>query len=240
MQKYANPARFMKLAAAVQPVAGWLALLAFGIAAYLALFVAPADYQQGETVRIMYVHVPAASLSLGVFVAMALSSAVAIVWRHPVADRAAKSLAPVGACFTFLALVTGALWGAPMWGTPWVWDARLTSELVQFFLYLAYMGIWAAYEDEAKAARAARIFALVAVVNVPIVRFSVEWWNTLHQPASLIKSDGPAIHPDLLWPLMAAFAAYSLLALWVMLAGTRTEILRQRVKARQRQQASAK
>lgn len=237
MQKFANPAQFMKLSGMVRPAAGWGALIAFGVGIYLSFFVAPADYQQGETVRIMYVHVPAASLSLGVFVAMALASAIAMIWRHPVADRLAKASAPVGAAFTFLALVTGALWGAPMWGTPWVWDARLTAELVQFFIYIAYMALWAAYEDDARAAKAARLFALVAVVNVPIVRFSVEWWNTLHQPASMVKMGGPTIHPDIMLPLMVMLAAYGLFALWATLAGTEAEILAQRVKARQRQAA---
>ena len=183
--------------------------------------------------RIMYVHVPAASLSLGMLVGMAVMSATSFVWKHPVADLSAKAMAPIGACFTFLALATGALWGAPMWGKPWVWDPRLTAELVQFFLYVAYMAIWAAYGNDMRAAKIARLFALVAVINVPIVRFSVDWWNSLHQPASLIKSGGPSIHPDILTPLLVAFLAYSLFAIWATLAGTRAEILGQQKRARQ-------
>src|SRR5665213_645912 len=193
MLRFANPARFMRLSASLLP---WFAvatacLLALGL--ILALFVAPPDYQQGEAVRIMYIHVPSAWMASFVYGFLALASAVALIWRHPVADIAAQEAAPLGAGFTLICLVTGSLWGEPMWGTWWVWDARLTSVLVLFFLYLGFIALAHAFDDRSRGTRAAAILALVGVINLPIIKFSVDWWNTLHQPASIFRLGGPTI-----------------------------------------------
>lgn len=226
----ANPSFFMRLTDRVLP---WLAgvtaiLLATGL--YLSLFVAPPDYQQGETVRIMFIHVPAAWLSMFCYMVIAVASIGSLVWRHPLADVAAKTAAPIGAAFTLLALVTGSLWGKPMWGTYWVWDARLTSVLVLFFLYLGLMAVWQSVEDSSRAGRAAAILAIVGVVNIPIIKFSVNWWNTLHQPASVMRADGPTIDKSMLYPLLIMAVAYSLLFVWLHMKAMRAEILRRRVE----------
>jgi heme exporter protein C len=239
MYDLANPKRFMDFSAKLVPWAWGSACVLLALGFYLALFVAPEDYQQGQTVRIMFVHVPAATLSMGVYLFMAISSGVALVMKHPIADMAAKAAAPIGAGFTVLALATGSLWGKPMWGAWWVWDARLTSVLVLLFLYLGYMAIWEAIEDPVKAARAAAVLALVGVINLPIIKFSVDWWNTLHQPASLVRVDGPAIHPSMLWPLMVMFAAYGTFFLALLLVRTRTEIMKRRARSLQLAQARA-
>ncbi|MGI9416158.1 MAG: heme ABC transporter permease, partial [Hyphomicrobiales bacterium] len=180
--------------------------------------------------RIMFIHVPAAWMALCIYTIMAVASAVALVWRHPLADVAAKTAAPIGACFTFLALVTGSLWGKPMWGAWWVWDARLTSVLVLFLLYLGYIAVWQTIDEPLKAARIAAIVALVGFVNVPIIKFSVDWWNSLHQPASVFRADGPAIHSSILWPLLIMATAYTVLFLTLHLVAMRGEILRRRVR----------
>src|SRR3712207_5846294 len=178
----------------------------------------------------MFVHVPAAWMGLFAYAVLGGASFVGLVWRHALADAAAKAAAPLGAGFTFLALVTGALWGRPMWGTWWVWDARLTSVLVLFLLYLGYLALHAAIEDEQKAARAAAVLALVGMINLPIVKFSVDWWNTLHQPASVFRMGGPTIHPSMLYPLLVTALAFTLVGTALHLAGMRTEILRRRVR----------
>lgn len=229
MQIYANPARFNALALKVLPWCAGLTVLLFAAGLYYGLVLAPQDYQQGETVRIMFVHVPAAWMAMACYSVMAIASAVGIVWRHPLADVAAKTAAPIGACFTFLALVTGSLWGKPMWGTWWVWDARLTSVFVLFLLYLGYIAIWQAIEEPARAARLAAIVALVGFVNVPIIKFSVDWWNSLHQPASVLRTDGPAIHSSILTPLLIMAVAYTMLFLTLHLIAMRTEIMRRRI-----------
>ncbi|MEM7429563.1 MAG: heme ABC transporter permease [Pseudomonadota bacterium] len=229
MQKYANPTRFNAIAGAVLPWCAGLTVLLFAVGLYLGLVEAPQDYQQGETVRIMFVHVPAAWMAMATYTVMALASAVAIIWRHPLADVAAKTAAPIGACFTFLALVTGSLWGKPMWGTWWVWDARLTSVFVLFLLYLGYIAIWQAIEEPTRAARIAAIVALVGFVNIPIIKFSVDWWNSLHQPASVLKVGGPAIHSSILIPLLIMAVAYTMLFLTLHLVAMRTEIMKRRI-----------
>ena len=236
--RFANPARFMRLSAALMPWAAALTLVLMATGFYLALAGSPADYQQGETVRIMYVHVPAAWMALFCYACLAAASAVAIVWKHPLSDLAAKATAPVGACFTFLALVTGSLWGKPMWGTWWVWDARLTSVLILFFLYLGYMALRGAFDSPARGARAAAILALVGFVNVPIIKFSVDWWNTLHQPTSVFKMDGPAIHPSMLAPLLVMALAYTAFYLWVLLLRVRGEIAASKIRAIRMRQAA--
>ncbi|SDB06441.1 heme ABC transporter permease [Bauldia litoralis] len=229
----ANPTRFLAFAGRLLP---WLwAVTAIGLAVglYLGLFVAPADFKQGDMVRIMFIHVPFAWLSMACYGVMAVAALGTLVWRHPLADVAQKAAAPIGAAFTFLALVTGALWGKPTWGTYWVWDARLTSVLILFIIYLGLIALWQSVEDPGKAARAAAILTLVGTVNIPIIKFSVDWWNTLHQPASVFRLDGPTIDPSMLWPLMIMAAAMTLLFASLLLMAMRNEILRRRVRAMQ-------
>ncbi len=228
---FANPARFMALSDRLIMPFGLItaALLAAGV--YLSLFVAPPDYQQGETVRIMYIHVPAAWLAMFGYMTMAGASAVALVFRHPLADMCAKSAAPLGAAFTFLALVTGSLWGRPMWGAWWVWDARLTSMLILLFLYLGYMALWATIEEPIRAGRAAAVLALVGSINVPIIHYSVVWWNTLHQPASVFRIGGPTIATSMLVPLLVMALGFTFFFVTLLLVRMRAEILRRRVRA---------
>jgi heme exporter protein C len=231
MWSLANPTRFMGLSGRLLPglAVAAAALLAVGL--YMSWFLAPADYQQGETVRIMFLHVPAAWLALFFYVVMAVSALGTLVWRHPLADVSQKAAAPIGAAFTLICLVTGALWGKPMWGTYWVWDARLTSMLVLFLMYCGILALWRTIEEPGRAARAVSILTLIGVVNLPVIKFSVDWWNTLHQPASVLRLGGPAIHPSLLYPLLVMAAGFTLLGLTLHLAGMRAEILRRRVRA---------
>jgi heme exporter protein C len=229
MQKFANPARFLTLANAILPCTWAATVLLFAAGLYMAFFTAPADYQQGETVRIMFVHVPAAWMALFVYTVMALASAVALIFRHPLADAAAKVAAPIGACFCFLALATGSLWGKPMWGAWWVWDARLTSMFVLLLLYLGYMAIWQAIEEPHRAALIARIVAIVGFINVPIVKFSVDWWNSLHQPASVFRIGGPTIYSSILWPLLIMGLAYTMLFVALHLTAIRSEIAARKI-----------
>lgn len=231
IQRFANPNRFMRLSAAVVPWMAGATVILGAAGLYLGLFQAPADYQQGESVRIMYVHVPAAWMALFCYTSMAAASATALIWKHPLADLAARSTAPIGICFTFLALITGSLWGKPMWGTWWVWDARLTSVLVLFFLYLGYMALVNAFDDPARGAKAAAVLALVGFVNVPIIKFSVDWWNSLHQPASVLKLGGPSIHPSMLAPLLLMALAFTTYYFWVLLVRLRAEILSTKIRA---------
>ena len=227
---FANPGRFL---AFIRYAIPWLAAGGTIIAAigfYAAFAYAPADYQQGETVRIMYIHVPSAWLSTACYGIMALSSIGTLVWRHPLADVSAKSIAPIGAAFTFLCLLTGSLWGKPMWGTWWVWDARLTSVLVLFLIYCGILALWNAYEDPARAGRSAAVMTLVGAINLPIVKFSVDWWNTLHQPASVFRMGGPTIDKSMLWPLLLVAIGITLVVLALHFAAMRNEILRRRVR----------
>lgn len=230
MQYLANPTRFVSLANGVLPYTWALTAIFFAVGLYGGLIAAPADYQQGETVRIMYVHVPAAWMALLVYTVMALASTVAIVFRHPLADVAAKVAAPIGAVFCFLALVTGSLWGRPIWNTWWVWDARLTSMFVLFLLYAGYIAVWQAIEEPYRAAMVARVVALVGFINVPIVKFSVNWWNSLHQDASVFRLGGPAIAPSMLWPLLVMGLAYTLLFLALQLVAMRGEIAARKLR----------
>jgi heme exporter protein C len=230
MQQFANPARFVQFANGVLPFLWAVTAALFAVGLYLSLIAAPPDYQQGETVRIMFVHVPASWLALFIYTFMALASGIAIVLRHPLADAAAKSAAPLGAVFCFLALATGSLWGKPMWGTWWVWDARLTSMFVLFLLYLGYIAVWEAIEEPHRAAMIARIVALAGFINVPIVKFSVEWWNSLHQPASVFRMGGPAIDPSMLWPLIVMGLAYLALFVTLHLIAVRSEIASRKIR----------
>jgi heme exporter protein C len=236
MISLANPTRFLTLVDRVVPWLTAVTLILLGIGLYLSFFVAPPDYQQGETVKIMFIHVPAAWLAMFGYILIAIAALGTLIWRHPLADVAAKTAAPIGATFTFIALVTGSLWGKPMWGTYWVWDARLTSVLVLFLLYLGLLALWQAIEELGRAGRAAAIFALVGAVNVPIIHYSVVWWNTLHQPASVFRVGGPTIDPSLLAPLLVMALALTLLFILLHLISMRAEILRRRVRALQQTQ----
>ncbi|MBB3065444.1 heme ABC transporter permease [Limibacillus halophilus] len=231
MQRFANPARFRRLADRFQPWIVGATVLTLALGLYLSLFVAPPDYQQGETVRIMFVHVPSAWMALFIYLVVAVSSFVGLVWRHPLAHLAAKAASPIGACFTFLALVTGSLWGKPMWGTWWVWDGRLTSVLVLFFLYLGHLALLSAFENSERGQRSAAILALVGVVNLPVIKFSVEWWNTLHQPASVLRLDGPTIDPSMLWPLLVMALGFKLYFLLVLLIRMKNGLLDARTRS---------
>ncbi len=229
MRSLANPTAFLAFAQRILPWLWAATACLFAIGLWLALFVAPPDYQQGETSRIMYLHVPAAWMGMLVYAAMALAALGTLVWRHPLADAAQKAAAPLGAGFTFICLATGSLWGKPMWGTYWVWDARLTSVLVLFILYLGLIALWRAIDEPGRAARAAAILTLVGVVNIPIIKFSVDWWNTLHQPASVFRLGGPTIAPLMLWPLLVMALAFLALFIALHLMAIRNEILRRRV-----------
>jgi heme exporter protein C len=239
MQRFANPGRFLRLADALIPWAATVASALILLGLYLGLVVAPADYQQGDTVRIMYVHVPAAWMALCGYLFIAIASAVALVWRHPLAHLVAKAASPLGAAFTFLALVTGSLWGKPTWGTWWVWDGRLTSVLVLFFLYLGHMALMTAFEDPARGRKAAAVLALVGFVNVPIIKFSVDWWATLHQPASVFRLDGPTIDAQMLWPLLVTALGFMAYFLALVLLRAKQEVLSQRARALALLQAGA-
>ncbi|HEX2652662.1 MAG TPA: heme ABC transporter permease [Xanthobacteraceae bacterium] len=236
---FANPSRFLALAERLLPWLIGATALTFAIGLYQAFFVAPDDYQQGATVRIMFIHVPAAWLGMFCWALMSMSALGTLVWRHPLADVALKTAAPIGAAFAALCLITGSLWGRPMWGTYWVWDARLTSVLVLFLMYLGLIALWRAVEDPSRAGRAAAIFTLVGAINLPIIKFSVDWWNTLHQPASVFRVGGSTIHPTILLPLLTMAAAFTLLFATLNLCAMRNEILRRRVRTLQIMQAEA-
>ena len=230
LMRIANPGTFMRWSKPAVPVLALATMLVGAVGLWLALAVAPADYQQGETVRIMFVHVPAAWLALFFYVVMALGALGSLLWRHPMADVSQKAAAPIGATFALVCLVTGSLWGKPMWGTYWVWDARLTSMLVLFLMYCGIIALWRTIEDGARAARAVSIVTLVGLVNIPIVKFSVDWWFTLHQGPSVLRIGGPTIHPTIFVPLLVMALAFALLGTTLHLLGMRTEVLRRRVR----------
>ena len=235
----ANPTKFLSLTARLLP---WLCA-ATAIVLVIGLYqsaMAPNDYQQGATVKIMFIHVPNAWLASFVWAVMSVAALGTLVWRHPLADVAAKAAAPLGAGFTFLALVTGSLWGRPMWGTYWVWDARLTSVLVLFLMYLGVIAVWRTIDDPTRAARAAAVLTLVGAINIPIIKFSVDWWNTLHQPASVLRLGGSTIHPAILVPLIVMLVAFTLLFLTLHLAAMRNEIIRRRVRTMMMMRADAR
>jgi len=239
MHRFANPARFLRIAAVVLPWAAGATVVLMIVGIYLALFASPPDYQQGETVRIMYIHVPAAWMALFIYTNMAIAAAVGLVWKHPLADLFTKAAAPIGAGFTAVCLITGSLWGEPMWGTWWVWDARLTSVLILFFLYLGYMALVNAFDDPTRGAKAGAILVLVGAVNVPIIKFSVDWWNTLHQPSSVVRMGGPSIDPAMLWPLLIMGLAFTLYFVTVVLLRVRSEIMARKIQMLRLTQAQA-
>ncbi len=226
----ANPTRFLSWSSRLLPIVSVLAALTLAVGVYWSLFVAPPDYQQGDSVRIMFIHVPAAYLAMFCYVVMAAAALGTLVWRHPLADVSARAAAPIGAAFTFLALFTGSVWGKPMWGAWWVWDARLTSVLVLFIMYLGLIALWRAFDDPSRGAKVAAILILVGFINIPVIKFSVDWWNTLHQPASIVRMDGPTIDPSMLWPLLVMIAGYTLTFIALHLAAMRAEIYRRRAR----------
>jgi heme exporter protein C len=234
----ANPTRFLRIADRVLPWLIGVTAIVFAIGIYFAIQ-APDDYQQGATAKIMFIHVPAAWLGMAGWTVMTLSALGTLVWRHPLADVSAKAAAPIGAAFTLMCLVTGSLWGRPMWGTYWVWDARLTSVLVLFLMYLGVIALWRTIDDPGRAARAVAVLTLVGAINIPIIKFSVDWWNTLHQPASLIRLGKPAMDPSFLTPLLVMIVAFTLLFLALHLAAMRNEIMRRRVRTLMMMQAQA-
>jgi heme exporter protein C len=226
LHKFASPPHFYRLAGKLVPWFGWSAFVLIVAALFGGLVLAPPDYQQGDAFRIIYVHAPSAWMSLFVYVVMALASAIGLIWRIKLAHAVAASCAPIGASFTFAALATGALWGQPMWGTWWVWDARLTSELILLFLYLGYIALRASIDDLQRADRASAVLALVGVVNVPIIHYSVVWWNTLHQPATVTKMAAPSISTSMLIPLLIMIVGFTLFFVALLLVRVRGEVLR--------------
>lgn len=233
----ANPLRFQRLAVALTP---WLLaaagiLLAIGLG--IGLLASPPDYLQGEMVRVMYIHVPAAWLALGGYLGMAIAALTARIWQHPLADQAVRALAPVGAVFALVCLLTGSIWGKPTWGTWWVWDGRLTSMLVLFLLYLGVIALVHLHDDRRRGLKMAGYLAIVGTINLPIIKFSVEWWNTLHQPAS-IRLSGSSIHPDMLIPLLVSAAGFSLLFAALVLIRMRILIAEQRIEGRMLRRAA--
>ncbi len=220
----ANPARFLRFSKYATPIAGWLALALIGVGTLVSLIFSPPAIEHGQTVRMMYVHVPAAWCSMAAYTAIAVASLVSFVWRHNLADSVARSLALPGAAFTFLALVTGSLWGRPAWGTWWQWDGRMTSVLVLLFIYIGYMAIWNIVADRRQAARLAAIVAMVGWLNIPIIKFSVNWWNTLHQPATISEPGAPGLPFELLLPLLLMALGYTALLAWFALRGTEAEL----------------
>jgi heme exporter protein C len=238
LSELANPSRFLRTANLAIPWLGGATAMVFAFAIYRAML-APDDYQQGATVKIMFLHVPSAWLGMLCWGLMTIAALGTLVWRHPLADVAAKAAAPLGAAFTLLCLVTGSLWGRPEWGTYWVWDARLTSELILFLLYLGVVALWRTVEDASRAARAVAILTLVGAIDLPIIKFSVDWWNTLHQGASVFRLGGSTVDPTILIPLLLMAAAFTLLFVTLLLAAMRNEILRRRVRTLRLLQASA-
>ncbi|MFW0776745.1 MAG: heme ABC transporter permease [Rickettsiales bacterium] len=230
MHRFANPAEFTRLADRLMP---FLFLATIGLLGYglvQALFISPADYQQGDSVRIMYVHVPAAWMSLAIYSVMAGASASFLIWKHPLADIVARVSAPVGAGFTLITLATGMLWGKPMWGAWWVWDARLTSVLILFFLYVGYIALCDAYAHIERGKKVCAVLALVGFANIPVIRFSVEWWNTLHQPASVIRSGGISIDPSMQVPLFSMALAFFCLYLVLLSLRVKTALIEQKIR----------
>jgi heme exporter protein C len=230
LHRFANPGRFLRLSEVVLP---WLVVPAVVLTVTglgWGLFFAPADWQQGDAVRIMYVHVPSAWLASSGYLALAVCSLLSLVWRHPLADLAAVEIGPVGAGFTALCLASGSLWGKPMWGAWWVWDARLTSVLVLFFLYLGHIVLVRAFDDPVRGYRAGAILALVGVINLPIIKFSVDWWNTLHQPASITLFGAPTMAPSMLWPLLVSALGFSFAFAAIVVARLQAAVMERRIR----------
>ncbi|MCW9012144.1 MAG: heme ABC transporter permease [Gammaproteobacteria bacterium] len=232
VHKFSSPRNFYVMSGKLIPWFAWPCLILLVAGLYYGLIEAPADYQQGESYRIIFIHVPSAWMSMMIYMVMAIAGAIGLIWRIKMADIVASASAPIGAAFTFLALVTGSLWGKPMWGAWWVWDARLTSELILLFLYLGFIALQASIEDPRNAARAGAVLALVGVVNIPIIHYSVEWWSTLHQGATITKLDKPSIHISMLIPLLLMAVAFKLYYAASVLMRARSELLKREQNAR--------
>ncbi|WP_408886030.1 heme ABC transporter permease [Komagataeibacter melaceti] len=228
--RYANPGRFLRMGARLQPWLTWPALVLSIIGITWGLFFSPADWQQGDSVRIMYVHVPTAWLASSGYMGIAICSVLSLVWRHPLADLAAVEIGPVGAAITAVCLATGSLWGKPMWGTWWVWDARLTSVLVLFFLYLGHIALIRAFDEPQRGYRAAAILGLAGAIDLPIIKFSVQWWNTLHQPDSITVTGAPTMSTSMLWPLGLTTLGFTLGFGAIVLARLRAAVMESRMR----------
>jgi heme exporter protein C len=230
LHRFANPGQFLRLSGKIQPWLFGIGGLATAVSLVWGLFFAPADWQQGDMVRIMYVHVPAAWLASAGYLSLAICSAMSLIWRHPLADLAAVEIGPVGAGFTAVCLATGSLWGKPTWGAWWVWDARLTSVFVLFLLYLGHIALVRAFDDPTRGYKAGSILALVGVINLPIIKFSVDWWNTLHQPASISLTGSSTIASSMLWPLLVSTIGFTLLFAAIVIARTRAAVMERRIR----------
>ena len=229
LNKYANPKRFSDLSIRILPWSGWITLIMITSGLYFSFWGSPPDYQQGQTVRIMYVHVPAAWMALFIYAFIAIFSGVGLIWKNPIAHIAASAAAPVGACYTLICIVTGSLWGKPIWGAWWVWDARLTSVLVLLFLYIGFIVLRNAFDDVRRGEQSSAILALIGAVNLPIIKFSVDWWNTLHQPASITKIGLPSIHTSMLIPLLLMASGFMALFVTLTIIRIRTEIASRKI-----------
>jgi heme exporter protein C len=227
----ANPNRFSKLTNKLQIPLLSISTIMILLGLYYGLFDSPKDYQQGDAVRIMYVHVPSAWLASFLFLSLAISCVFYLVWKHPLADLISNSIAPIGAVFSILTLVTGSLWGKPMWGTWWVWDARLTSMLILFFFYLGYILLSNAFERKIDGSKSASVLAIVGIINLPIIKFSVDWWHTLHQPSSILRMDGPSIDKEMLLPLTLMMVGFSLFSLFLIIINVKTKLLEKKCEA---------
>ena len=227
----ANPNRFSKLTNKLQIPLLSISTIMILLGLYYGLFDSPKDYQQGDAVRIMYVHVPSAWLASFLFLSLAISCVFYLVWKHPLADLISNSIAPIGAVFSILTLVTGSLWGKPMWGTWWVWDARLTSMLILFFFYLGYILLSNAFERKIDGSKSASVLAIVGIINLPIIKFSVDWWYTLHQPSSILRMDGPSIDKEMLLPLTLMMVGFSLFSLFLIIINVKTKLLEKKCEA---------
>ena len=239
LHRFASPARFLRLADRIQPWTGWAAALLIGAGLVVGFGFSPPDYQQGDTVRIMYVHVPSAWMAMFGYAVMAVCAAAGLIWRHPLAHAIAHGAAPIGACFTIVCLATGMLWGKPMWGRWWAWDARLTSVLILLFLYLGYIALANAFDNTTRGDRSSAILALVGAVNLPVIKFSVDWWNTLHQPASVTRLDAPAIHSSMLTPLLLMAAGFMCLFAALLFVRVRAGLLERRLRVLRHARAHA-
>ena len=227
----ANPNRFNRITNKVQPFFALLSIVTIIFGLYFGLFDSPKDYQQGDAVRIMYVHVPSAWLASGLYLSLAISCIFYLVWKHPLADIISRSIAPIGALFSLLTLITGSLWGKPMWGTWWVWDARLTSMLILFFFYVGYILLSNAFERKIDGSKSAAVLAIIGVINLPIIKFSVDWWHTLHQPSSILKLDGPSINEQMLLPLILMIIGFSFLSSYLIILNVKTKLIEKKCEA---------
>ena len=227
----ANPHRFSRLTGNLQLPLIILSTTMISLGLYYGLFDSPKDYQQGDAVRIMYVHVPSAWLASFLYFSLAISCIFYLVWKHPLADLIANAMAPIGLIFSVLTLITGSLWGKPMWGTWWVWDARLTSMLILFFFYLGFILLSNAFERKIDGSKTASVLAIIGLINLPIIKFSVDWWHTLHQPSSILRMDGPSIDKEMLFPLALMMVGFSLFSLYLIIINVKTMLMEKKCEA---------